>query len=495
MVRVVIVEDEMLVRLGVKMSLEDSGAQIKVEAACASAEDALEYFEENMADVLLTDIRLPGMDGLELIERLKKTVPGLITVVLSCYEEFSYARKAMELGVDKYVLKHELSEDELVAIIENLYEEKHIRGGNEKNERPSGRRVSEAAAGQKYRIAYIVLRKKEESHNLCTDDIDFEIAVEVLQEILNIRHNGECFLRHSQEIFCIIRFDEDKREEEMRQQTLDFYENARKSMKKYFNANLYMNVSKVFKELERSREVFEKVKKDESGSFYNESSCLSYIEDGTEKKPIRLGRSEKQILSDEWYEETVRNTENFLWEARRESVPPEDVKNEVVKFIYDLSGLLKKYYAADLEEWMGDGERTSYTYISRFDSCHSLLSYIKEILQALMDTRQKEVSEYNKIARYIDENYMRELSLKEVSEHFHMSAPYFCQYFKKYTGSTFVQYLNQVRIEKASQLLGNPELTTDEVAGLVGIFNTNYFLRLFKKMTGRTVGEYRSDPS
>ena len=58
-----------------------------------------------------------------------------------------------------------------------------------------------------------------------------------------------------------------------------------------------------------------------------------------------------------------------------------------------------------------------------------------------------------------------------------------------------VQYLNQVRIEKASQLLGNPELTTDEVAGLVGIFNTNYFLRLFKKMTGRTVGEYRSDPS
>lgn len=495
MVRVVIVEDEMLVRLGMKMSLEDSEAQIKVEAACANAEDALDFFEENVADVLLTDIRLPGMDGLELIERLKQTVPGLITVVLSCYEEFSYARKAMELGVDKYILKHELLEDELVSIVGKLYEERHIRGAGAKNERTAGRRTREAAAGQKYRIVCIVLRKKDERYNLGTDDIDFEIAVEVLQEILNIKHNGECFLRHSQEIFCIIRYDADESEEEMRQQIQDFYENARKSMKKYFNANLYMNVSQVFKELERSREVFEKVIKEESSSFYNESSCLCYIEDEGEKKNLRLGRSGKQLLSDEWYEETVRNIESFLWEARGGSIPPEEVKNEAVKFVYDLSGLLKKYYSVDLEEWLEDGERTSYSYISRFDSCMGLLAYMKEILQILMDTRQKEVSEYKKIARYIEENYRRELSLKEASEHFHMSAPYFCQYFKKYTGSTFVQYLNQVRIEKARQLLGNPELTTDEVAEQVGIFNTNYFLRLFKKTTGKTVGEYRSDPS
>ena len=120
MINVVLVEDEMLVQLGMKMSIQDSGHDMKVAAAFSSAEAALEYFEKNTADVLITDIRLTGISGLDLIEKIKPGHNQMVIIVLSCYEDFSYARRAYELGVDKYILKHELVEDELGTMISDI---------------------------------------------------------------------------------------------------------------------------------------------------------------------------------------------------------------------------------------------------------------------------------------------------------------------------------------------------------------------------------------
>ena len=110
MIRVVIIEDEMLVRIGLKMCITEYDPQLKVVGDFSSAEDALEYFEKNTADVLVTDIRLNGMSGLELLHKLERRKPYLSAIILSCYEDFAYAKEAISLGVDSYVLKHEIDE-------------------------------------------------------------------------------------------------------------------------------------------------------------------------------------------------------------------------------------------------------------------------------------------------------------------------------------------------------------------------------------------------
>ena len=114
MIRVAIVEDEMLVRLGLRMCLESS-PDIYVAGAFASAEEAETGQDKAPVDVLLTDIRLPGNSGLELMRRLRKKYPQMLFVVLSCYDDFTYAQRAMEYGASRYILKHELDEKELSA--------------------------------------------------------------------------------------------------------------------------------------------------------------------------------------------------------------------------------------------------------------------------------------------------------------------------------------------------------------------------------------------
>jgi two-component system response regulator YesN len=109
MISVVITEDEMLVRLGLRMCIDNSGCGLHVTAAFASGEETEEFFRHSVADVLITDVRLTGMDGLELARRVRPLHPNMAVVVLSCYEDFSYARSAFNNGADRYYLKHEIS--------------------------------------------------------------------------------------------------------------------------------------------------------------------------------------------------------------------------------------------------------------------------------------------------------------------------------------------------------------------------------------------------
>jgi len=127
MIDVVLVEDEMLVLLGMKMCIQESGQDMRVVATFSPAEDAMEYFDKHTADVLITDVRLTGISGLELIERVKPKHKHMMIIVLSCYADFSYARTAYELGVDKYVLKHELVENELAAMISDMFKDRKTK--------------------------------------------------------------------------------------------------------------------------------------------------------------------------------------------------------------------------------------------------------------------------------------------------------------------------------------------------------------------------------
>jgi two-component system, response regulator YesN len=167
---------------------------------------------------------------------------------------------------------------------------------------------------------------------------------------------------------------------------------------------------------------------------------------------------------------------------------------QVVKFVTDLKIYLEKnIYTQDLDDLFDKENIPNYINVNQFDSSECLMEWTMMFLQTVFNNIVNRDNTIKKVEVYLEENYHRDLSLTEIAETFHMNSVYFCQYFKKQKGVTFVHYLNQLRIEKAKQLLHSTDDTVEMIAEKVGIFNTNYFFRLFKKVTGITIGTFRKN--
>ncbi|MBA2132152.1 response regulator [Hydrogenispora sp. UU3] len=120
MYKVMIVDDEVLVRIGLKTTInwEDIGFTVAAEAS--NGEQGFEQYKKHHPDVLITDIKMPKRDGLWLIEEIRKENQDIKILVLTCYDEFSYARKALQLGADDYILKSEVEDEELISVMKKI---------------------------------------------------------------------------------------------------------------------------------------------------------------------------------------------------------------------------------------------------------------------------------------------------------------------------------------------------------------------------------------
>lgn len=476
MVEVVIVEDELLVRLGTKACLETYEGNIKVVGAFESGEDAIKYFSENTADVLITDIRLAGISGLELIKKVRQEHMHMRTVVLSCYEDFSYAREAMELGVDKYLLKHEIAGNELGKIVMELTKERKsvVRTRKENRDFQQNLDISEICS---YRLGYLVLRGKEDIKNSSSEQIDLNILWEIIQKLLDSGKLGESFIRREREIFIVF-YD---MENEIFQKKLEsFFMRMSRNVGNFFNKQVYLFITDKFSNLGNVAEIFRAAKNASVEAFYFTDSQIVYLDKMEKKKKCpRLKFSCEEMYTSKWVEKNTQEIKKFFSEIRSNKPEVIQVKAEVIR------------YFCILEEFMPERGAKNYIEIDEFDSVDMLEKWILEVLDEIQKYFLEHKGEAVQFRAYIEEHYQECLSTEKIAGDFHMSVSYFCQYFKKSMGTNFISYLNKVRIEKAKELLLTTDLSGEEIAVKIGIQNSNYFVRLFKKMTGQTVGEYR----
>ena len=123
MFTVLIVEDEMLVRMGIKCSIDWAKLNMCVVADVANGQAAWEVYEKERPDIILTDIKMPVMNGIELIEKIRKVDTKTKFVILSCLEEFQFVRKALSLGVSEYILKLAMSQEEMESVLGRIQNE------------------------------------------------------------------------------------------------------------------------------------------------------------------------------------------------------------------------------------------------------------------------------------------------------------------------------------------------------------------------------------
>jgi two-component system, response regulator YesN len=489
MIRAVIVEDEMLVRLGLKMCLE-ADPEFFVTGTFASAEEAESSFDEHTADVLITDVRLPGITGLELIHRLRARFPSMVMIVLSCYEDFSYARTALEYGANRYILKHELDEKELPKIVSEL-----VNGAKLPAQKQTGeldiRQYAREHGTEGLRAAYFAFRGRGDFADATGDDMNLELVCGILRTVLKDYQLGNSFIYRESGIAALLCCAPGFTRQESENRLAACFREISQSLQLYIDKNCYAGVSDVFSKPEQLTEkITEAADRCRLSFFYEESRLFTGRElRGKTCPPLEFIREDS--FTPEWREKTHLAMAAFFEACQREKPPIDRIGESVMRFLQAMLSHGEQFYGLDRRKAYGEDEEPSYRTVSQFDSLAAMQSWLAHILDRTIRYVGNQQNLTQKIRAYLTEHYAEELVQSDVASIFHMSGPYFSQYFKQNLGVNYVQYLNTLRIEQAKLLLQTTNNSTESIGALVGIPNVSYFFRLFKKTEGCTVKEYR----
>ena len=542
MLKTFLVEDEVVIREMIKKMIpwEQYGFELAGEAA--DGEMALPLILKSKPDLLITDIKMPFMDGLTLCRLVKKELPDIRIVILSGYDDFNYAKQAISIGVEDYLLKPITKN----AFIERL-EEIHNRYEHEKTQREYY---------EKFR-----LEMQEYEKNASRDF--FETLVRADSDLAELyRRADKLNLDIVAEAYNILNFTPDTSEGNYNsyEECSDWEAEVQDKINTYF---LNHPVAILFRHQVFSYAILVKGQKDTIEK--NTEECVKAIQDimdQTEERTdwfIAVGKSADRLsMLGHSYRTAVRaNSFRYLYdghildyqslEAQKEN--PSDSRREDSVQLRNVNinalnpAILQKFLSSGLAEEVDDFIRDYFNAIGQepmgslvfrnyvvLNVRFSVLSFLKKLgcddseisgqeMENIMDetgkTIEAAVAYCGKILKkaialrdenagdqnrsvlklavdFIDHNYMdEEISLNKAAHVANVSANHFSALFSQNMGQTFTEYLTDLRMSKAKELLRCTAMRSSEIAGEVGYKDAHYFSYLFKKTQGMTPSEYR----
>ncbi len=540
--RIILVDDEEEVRKSIIRKIDWTAVGFAVVGDAENGEDALEKIENLEPDVVLTDIRMPYMDGLTLAERIRQKYPSMKIVIFSGYDDFEYAKQAIKLNVTEYILKP-VNVEELTAILKriktNLDEEieqkrnVNLLRENYKRSLPilreqflkdlisrpmDGETVQTLLreydiplAGAKKWIAIAVeleleqeLTQEEAPLPLHEEKNLIPISVmQILSENLkpSYRFSLLSFSGSADaKIAGIAAIDENNSQTELINILGDICKEIRKTLKVPVTIGIGHSAQKL---------------ENISRSFQSALDALGYrsvvgtgstiyindVEPGIGGK-LQFGSEEESALiqaikfgPEEKIRETVRGIVDRMNEARVHARQQQayilSVANCMIQLIqqYDLN--MEEIFA---EDPLGpDPFTVIQSMLNRENFSRWLFQTALKINNALSRERDYAARQViEKAKQYIMDNYQDPgLSVEQICRYLHMSPAYFSTMFKKATGQTYIAYLTEVRLNKAVELLNMTDEKTYVIASQVGYQEQNYFSYVFKKRFGVSPTKFR----
>lgn len=542
MLKTFLVEDEVVIREMIKKMIpwEQYGFELVGEAA--DGEMALPLILKKKPDLLITDIKMPFMDGLTLCKLVKKELPDIRIVILSGYDDFNYAKQAISIGVEDYLLKPITKN----AFIERL-EEIHNRYEHEKTQREYY---------EKFR-----LEMQEYEKNASRDF--FETLVRADSDLAELyRRADKLNLDIVAEAYNILIFTPDTSEGSCNtdDQCSDWEAEVQDKINNYF---LNHPVAILFRHQVFSYAILVKGQKDTIEK--NTEECVKAIQDimaQTEGRTdwfIAVGKSADRLsMLGHSYRTAVRaNSFRYLYDGHildyqsletRKGNPSDSYREDSVqlrnvninalnpailqKFLSsglaeEVEGFVRDYINAIGQEPMGSlvfrnyvvlnvrfsvlsflkklgcddseisGQETDNIVEETGKSIETAVAYCEKMLKKAIALRDENAGNQNRsvlkrAVEFIDQNYMdEELSLNKAAHVANVSANHFSALFSQNMGQTFTEYLTGLRMSKAKELLRCTAMRSSEIAGEVGYKDAHYFSYLFKKTQGMTPSEYR----
>ena len=532
---ILIVDDEQLIRQGLRARIEYLGIDVDEIFEAENGLMALRLQEEHPIDVVITDIRMPDMDGLELIQEMQKKNNQIKFVVLSGYAECSYAETAIRLGVKAYLLKP-VSNDDLKAAFDKAYKEMEQTASVRQEVQMKKRMDREKQVYQQEKALNALFSSqeagavtREQLCKLCGYDekmwaggaesvlylailhinkesfehqrfrpVDHELVRFMIRNIFEeIQAPCEKLLVNSlsdtRQMYGIFIGDDKKK---LRMEVERIYLRMRSVLEKKMGIYLTIGVSRCRSQLE-GKETSEARQALKQRIIYGKANIYFY-------EDIRiLGEQEFPVSQLHLLEQYIEHNEIFKVKNLVQEIFSEELVKKYgsaylrIMWIRILNLLLHHYErrgrnAAEIEKML-----QNYNLLDRIQSLQEIRQKIIEMVMECVSTESvADANARSKIQMaigYIQEHFAENLTVNVLAEHYGMSPNYFSSMFKKEMSRSAVNYITELRINQARELLYHSELSVVDISKKVGYEDSQYFFRVFKKYLGMTPLQYREE--
>ncbi|GKU81115.1 response regulator [Niallia sp. NCCP-28] len=488
--KVLVIDDEFLVRAGLKSMLEELDIPALQILEAANGQEALHLLNKEQPDLVFIDIQMPKLNGLEIIEMTKESLPQTGWIILTGYAEFSYAHAALKLGIEDYLLKPVSIEDLERAIdkrqLENAkyYVEQNLQFENELirviNGLSSFQEVTTNSAVQEshFLCSVFFLDSYLEEKQITKTLQQFSHSLKLLSyDFIEKNANISIFTLSTGELITVGAWNGN---EKQGKKSIEAYFAHIQGLLKTYRSDSFsitciqstqcqpideinMPVANILhlSPLRIIMGINQYWKADEYVD--NQTDCYDLCKNIL---TLRDYFKEKNYLL---YMKTVGDLENYLFSLTLDAT----IKNNISLFI-NSSMDCRLSAAESLDRW-----------IHKLKECGE-----KMLISANQEKSQPDLI---KLAiSYIDENYMHNIGIGQIAELLQVTPNYLSTLFHKKTGSTFTKYITNTRILKAKELLLDPSKKVQEVAETVGYFSTRHFTKLFTEIVGCYPSEYRN---
>ncbi len=528
--KVVIIDDVALVRQALKQTIDWESIDCTVVGEAADGLTGRDVIIETKPDIVITDIRMPGLNGLELIEAIQASLPNSKMIIITGHQEFEYARKALELGVTEFVLKPIRNERIVKAVktaisaiaaekeallrrqellmqkhaIEQEYNESLellrdkqianiLNGFIELGDAESIRTTTFRLGAEAKKIGYLIIENHSYDKKLLQKTIHLsqQLLHKIKQEhpVDTVLHT-ELFSVH---VLVLIQDDYGQREAQVVLRAIS--DRLLDHLCEQLQAPVNIGYSMIHDSVAELIEAH-----DEAAQMYNmiffdiddTNTLIGSVDSDQNDKTLILQKMEEYYakLSDVEHvnEELLKMFKAISCYSKGNAVVARGLLTEVwittLRYYYSTSNFgieLEKTLDSMLEE------------LSRIDSLGKIYEYMNEYIAQIVDRAKadrKNSPLVESILKDISEHFSEPISLESIADRFSMNASYLSRLLKKETGRNFVRILTETRIEESKKLLKDPKNRVSDVAEMVGYIDYDYFYRVFKKAEGISPTEY-----
>lgn len=531
MYRAIIVDDEELVCKGLRKYFDWSKHNIQILSDFPDGQKAYQFVQENPIDLLVTDVRMPHMDGITLAGHVKELYPDAKIIFVSGYDDVAYLKNALKVDAVDYILKS-IDLNELEETVSRVVKIMDTENARKKELAEMEELLNQSFPLLQERLLLTLIRDDIEDLGNIREHIEFlnipldedsRYCVLVLQlqryystfsgmtererQLLSLKIQDECrrigkeygeticFKSRVGEYVMIISLEEDEYEDKL----LQISEKIQTHMKEYMDRLVYIGISNMFTGLKNIKTAYENAANAISKRYLLDDklqiSIDKYVTDSEMKDYREKARKNLLECLSQGNTEKVTDVLNDLFGRISQEFDHNEQQNLMIYLL-----LLPTRIINDMKIKTENVYSDQRAIMEQFLCCkdfheqcvliQSLYTQVATMMQSLSKTHSHAI--VDQVRRKIEERYKEQISISTLAEEVYLTPTYLCVLFKQTTGSTINEYLTMTRLEKAKQLLADSNIKLYDVCYEVGYLSPSYFSRLFKKYVGISPSEYRN---
>ena len=488
--------------------------------------EAAEYFRP---DIVFMDIQMPGINGIEAMREIRRSNENIIFIVVSAFLKFDYAKDAIDIGVLEYLnkpidkeqiiqtlrkamqkvdgIKNRRSEDlankEKLEIVTPIIENGFIYSLIYQNHGEEELRNFRTLLGITEEAGYVMSLQFGEAGKKDRMENPIGTSVRLQKEYTHIKDAIKGFFHccvgammgNTILVFVPHEIPSEEEEYDFRIAVIEEARKMVRELQRLFDARFRVGIGAIHK----LPDLVESYNEAQRSLSFNNSNSVVHVNDTTilcnyeEDYPVETEIDLFKCIEEGNVSRAVYYAKEFYdWMMSRYAADMADVRLKVLEFVlraekigFDNGGMVYRFQMRS--DYLGDilrmNENELYEWFSAriTNVCHNILTKKEDNAVDIIKNAQV----------YIAQNYSKDLILDDVSKELQLSPYYFSKLFKKRTGKTFIEYVTDLRIEKAKELLRNSNKSMKEICIEIGYTDPNYFSRTFKKNTGVTPSEYK----